>query len=92
MAERNGDRDSRMDRVEREHEQFQSDLKQLLIAQVIQKEQIDQLLKVTQEHTKHLEQQARQIELGREKDAALDARVDSLARAIGEFISRLPAR
>jgi hypothetical protein len=96
MAERNGDRDSRMDRMERQHEQFQSDLKQLLIAQVIQKEQIDQLLKVTQEHTRQLEQQTRQLEaegiVRREKDAVLDARVDNLVSAIGDFISRLPAK
>jgi hypothetical protein len=48
-------------------EEFQRDLKQPLTAQVIQNSQIDDLLKVTREQT-------RQIELGREKDAALDAR------------------
>jgi hypothetical protein len=65
------------------HEQFQRDLNQLLTAQVIQKSQIDDLLKVTQENT-------RQMELSREKDATFDARVDKLVWAIGEFISRLP--
>jgi len=67
------------------HEEFQRDLNQLLTAQVIQKSQIDDLLKVTQENT-------RQLELSREKDAALDARVDKLVSVLGELISRPPAR
>ena len=67
------------------HEEFQRDLNHLLIAQVIQKSQIDDLLKVTQKNT-------RQLELSREKDAALDARVDKLVSALGEFISLPPAR
>lgn len=62
-----------------DHEEFQRDLKQLLTAQVIQKSQIGGLLKVTQENT-------RQLELSREEDAALDARVDKLVSAIGEFV------
>jgi len=67
------------------HEEFQRDLNQLFTAQVIQKSQIDDLLKVTQKNT-------RQLELSREKDAALDARVDKLVSALGEFISLPPAR
>ena len=67
------------------HEEFQRDLNQLFTAQVIQKSQIDDLLKVTQENT-------RQLELSREKDAALDARVDKLVSVLGELISRPPAR
>jgi len=67
------------------HEEFQRDLNHLLIAQVIQKSQIDNLLKVSQEQT-------RQLELSREKDAALDARVDKLVSVLGELISRPPAR
>jgi septal ring factor EnvC (AmiA/AmiB activator) len=89
MAEGNGDRDSRMDRIAREHEEFRADLKQLLIAQVIQKDQIDQLLKVTQEQTRQLEAEASER---RAKDATLDARVDKLVSAIGELVSRMPAR
>ena len=67
------------------HEEFQRDLNQLFTAQVIQKSQIDDLLKVTQKNT-------RQLELSREKDAALDARVDKLVSVLGELISRPPAR
>ncbi|MFL6465801.1 MAG: hypothetical protein ACJ73N_15505 [Bryobacteraceae bacterium] len=58
MAEINGDRDTRLDRIERalelfiaDHEQFRADHKQLLIAQVLQKEAIEELYKVTKEHT-----------------------------------------
>ena len=89
MAESNGDQDARMDRVERDHAEFRAELKQLLIAQVIQKDQIDQLLKVTQEHTRQLEAEGAER---RAKDAALDARVDKLVSAIGELVARMPAR
>ncbi len=85
-----------MDRIEREHEEFRADLKQLLIAQVIQKDQIDQLLKVTQEQTRQLEAEAseRRSKDGslQERTSALDARVDKLVIAIGELVSRMPAR
>ena len=67
------------------HDEFQRDLNQLFTAQVSQKSQIDDLLKVTQKNT-------RQLELSREKDAALDARVDKLVSVLGELISRPPAR
>ncbi|MBV9675773.1 MAG: hypothetical protein JO185_05530 [Acidobacteriaceae bacterium] len=83
MAEENGNRDTRLDRIERalelfiqDHEQFRDDHKKLMIAQVLQKEAIDNLLKVTQEHTKRID--------------ALDNRVDKLVSSIGTFISRLP--
>jgi len=89
MAESNGDRDSRMERIERDHELFRADLKQLLIAQVIQKDQIDDLLRVTQEHTRQLQAEAAER---RAKDDVLDARVDKLVIAIGELVSRMPAR
>jgi hypothetical protein len=92
MPEANGDRDTRMDRIERalelliaDHEQFRADHKQLLIAQVLQKDAIDQLLKLTQEHSQQIQQHSQQI-------PALDARVDRLVSSIGEFISRLPPR
>ena len=61
-----------------DHETFRREHKQLLIAQVLQKEQIEDLLRViTQEHSKQI--------------PALNQRVDNLVSAIGEFIGRLPA-
>lgn len=93
MAEDNGT--GRLDRIERtlellaEHqvkleqnqEAFQRDLQQLLTAQVIQGDQLGELRKTVEENT-------RQIVLLREKDAALDQRVDNLVSAIGDLISR----
>ena len=83
MPEENGNRDTRLDRIERimemlaaDHEQFRADHKQLLIAQVLQKDAIDQLLKVTQEHTREI--------------AALDGRVDKLVFSIADLIRRIP--
>jgi len=94
MAETNGSRDSRMDRIERalelliaDHEQFRHDHKQLLTAQVLQKDEIDQLLKVTQEHTRQIEAERA---ARREETAALNKRVDDLVGAIGNLISRIP--
>ena len=94
MAEENGNRDTRLDRIEKalelfiqDHEQFRDDHKKLMIAQVLQKEAIDNLLKVTQEHTKQIEREAMER---REKDAALDSRVDKLVSSIGTLINRLP--
>jgi bisphosphoglycerate-independent phosphoglycerate mutase (AlkP superfamily) len=83
MADENGNRDARLDRIERimetmaaDHEQFRADYKQLLIAQVLQKDAIDQLLTVTQEHTRQI--------------AALDSRVDKLVFSIADLIQRIP--
>jgi hypothetical protein len=101
MAETNGNRDSRMDRIEKalelliaDHEQFRHDHKQLLIAQVLQKDEIDQLLKVTQEHTRQIEAEravlADERSARREEMAALNKRVDDLVGAIGNLISRIP--
>jgi hypothetical protein len=101
MAETNGKRDTRMGRIERalelliaDHEQFRQDHKQLLTAQVLQKDEIDQLLKVTQEHTRQIEAEraAREVEraAGRDQMASLDKRVDGLVAAIGNLISRIP--
>lgn len=86
MANSNGDeRDARMERIEKQQEEFRRDAQLLLTAQVIQKDQIDQLPRVTQEHT-------RQFEADRgerlAKDAALDARVDKLVSAIGELVAK----
>ena len=59
-------------------------------------DQIDQLLKVTQEQTRQLEAEAseRRSKDGslQERTSALDARVDKLVIAIGELVSRMPAR
>jgi len=90
VPEQNGNRDTRLDRIERaleliidDHERFRHDLQQLLTAQVLQKDALEQQAKLSEQHTQ-------QILALREKDAALDARVDSLVSAIGEFVRRLP--
>ncbi len=103
MAEPNGDRDTRLDRIERalelliaDHEQFRVDHKQLLTAQVLQSEEIDKLIQVTQEHGRHIQEHSRQIEGERiarkESTAALDKRVNDLVAAIGALIARIPPR
>ena len=83
-----------MDRNERalelliaNHEQFRHDHKQLLTAQVLQKDEIDQLLKVTRQHTRQIESERA---VRKEEIAALDKRVDDLVGAIGNLISRIP--
>lgn len=90
MPEQNGNRDTRLDRIERalelmvdDHERFRHDLQQLLTAQVLQKDALKQQAKLAEHHTQ-------QILALREKDAALDARVDNLVSAIAELIRRLP--
>lgn len=82
-----GEQEARLASLEREREEFRRDMKLLLTAQVLQKGEIEDLLKVTQEHSRKFEaeEQAR-----REKDGVLDKRVDDLVSAIGEFIRRLP--
>jgi hypothetical protein len=88
VAEGNGsERDARLNRIEQEHDEFRRDMKNLLIAQVIQKSEIDDLLKLTREQTRQLELEST---ARREKDEALDARVDKLVSSIGELISRIP--
>jgi hypothetical protein len=83
MPDGNGNRDTRLDRIERimemmaaDHEQFRADHKQLLIAQVLQKDSIDQLLRVTEDHTRQI--------------TALDGRVDKLVFSIADLIGRIP--
>ena len=95
MAEGNGNRDTRLDRIERalelmidDHERFRHDLQQLLTAQVLQKDALEQQAKLIEQHTRQIEAESKER---REKDAALDARVDKLVSAIGELIHRLPA-
>ena len=92
MPEQNGNRDARLDRIERalelmidDHERFRHDLRQLLTAQVLQKDALEQ-------QAKAFEQQAKIVETHTTQIAALDARVDSLVSAIGDFIRRLPPR
>jgi len=94
MAETHGNRDTRMDRIEKalemliaDHEQFRHDHKQLLTAQVLQKDEIDQLLKVTQEHTRQIEGERG---AKREEMTALNKRVDDLVGTTANLISRIP--
>lgn len=95
MAEGNGDRETRLDRIERalelmidDHERLHHHLQQLLTAQVLQKDALEQQAKLIEQHTRQIEAESKER---REKDAALDARVDKLVSAIGELIRRLPA-
>jgi hypothetical protein len=90
VPEENGNSDTRLDRIERalelmidDHERFRRDLQQLLTAQVLQNDALQQQTRQIEEHT-------RQIEALRAKDTALDERVDKLVSAIGDFIRRLP--
>jgi hypothetical protein len=62
-------------------------LQQLLTAQVLQKDALDMQTRRIEQHTHQIEAESRER---REKDAPLDARVDKLASAIGDFIHRLP--
>ncbi len=96
MPETNGNRDTRLDRIERalemliaDHEQFRVDHKQLLTAQVVLNDSLDKLMKITQKNTEQIEAEAA---VRREKDAALDARVDNLVSSIGELIRTWNAR
>lgn len=97
MTEENGNRDSRLDRIERaletliaDHEQFRQDHKQLLTAQVLQQDAINGLFKIVQAHTVQLEQQTKQLEEQgrqlRELGAGLNERIDKLVSGFGEFI------
>ncbi len=80
----------RLDRIEKalelmisDHEQFRQEHKQLLMAQVVQSDQIAENARQIQALTQRMNQQS-------EKTAALDERVDKLAGSIGELISRIP--
>lgn len=88
MPESNGnERDARLERIEREHDEFRRDIRDLLTAQIIQKGEIDDLLKNSQQQGRNLEAEAKER---REKDAALDKRVDHLVSSIGDLIRRIP--
>jgi flagellar biosynthesis chaperone FliJ len=90
MAETNGNHNPRLDRIEKalelmvsDHEQFRQEHKQLLIAQVVQSDQIAENARQIQALTQRMNQQSK-------KTAALDERVDKLVGSIGELISRIP--
>ena len=78
MSENGEQREARLRRLEQEHEEFRRDLKMLLTAQVIQKDQIDQLIKTIE--TEALDAQSK----------AFDRRVDNLVSSIADLISRIP--
>lgn len=71
-----------------DHERFRHDLQQLLTAQVLQKDALEQQAKIIEQHTRQIEAESKER---REKDAVLDARVDKLVSAIGELIRQRPA-
>jgi hypothetical protein len=94
MAETNGNENTRLDRIEKvlelivsDHEQFRQEHKQLLIAQVVQSDQIAENAKQIAALTQRME--AESI-ARKETDARLDARVDKLVSSIGELIARIP--
>ena len=71
-------------RHEHFQEEFERDMKQLLIAQVVQQAELDKLSRTAEEHTK-------QIEAQRQNHKFFDERLDKLVLAIGEFIRSRPA-
>jgi len=94
MAETNGNQNTRLDRIEKalelminDHEQFRQEHKQLLIAQVVQSDQIAANARQIAALTQRME--AESI-IRKETDARLDARVDKLVSSIGELIARIP--
>lgn len=90
MADENGNRESRLDRIERalelmisDHELFREEHKQLLTAQVLQRDMIDNLVKRAEANEKRWEEQMA-------RNAGFDSRVDKLVLSIGELVSRIP--
>jgi DNA repair exonuclease SbcCD ATPase subunit len=75
------------ERIRQEHddfqEAFQRDVKQLLIAQVLQADEIDKLWRTVREHSAQIAEHSRQAEQDRKQ---LGDRIDNLVRAIGELI------
>jgi hypothetical protein len=72
------------------HEEFDRDLKQLLIAQVLQADEIDKLWKTVQEQSKQIAEHTKHLELQRENGKDLDRRINDLVSATGEFIRSRP--
>jgi hypothetical protein len=87
MSDNGEQRDARLGRLEQEHEEFQRDLKMLLTAQVIQKDQIDQLLKAIEIEGKERREKDATLEA---QNRALDQRVDNLVSSIADLIRRIP--
>jgi septal ring factor EnvC (AmiA/AmiB activator) len=87
MSDNGEQRDARLRRLEQEHEEFQRDLRQLLTAQVLQKDEIDKQIVAVDKLTKALEAERTER---REKDAVLDRRVDNLVSSIADLIRRIP--
>ena len=94
MAETNGNQNTRLDRIEKilemfvaDHELFRDEHKRLLIAQVVQSDQIA-------ENTRNIAALAQRMDKDhaerKEKDAALDKRFNDLVLAIGNLIARIP--
>jgi len=84
----NGGRETRMDRIERvlefliaDHEQFRQGHKQLLVAQVVQQDEIRKLI----EHSHGVD---RRIDELRQHGREVEGRVDKLVSGIGEFMRR----
>lgn len=93
MSEGNGNRDTRLDRIERalelliaDHEQFRHDHKQLLTAQVLQKDAIDKLYEITKEQTRQIEEHGRGMRELQQHGSAIDDRIAALVSAIGRMI------
>ena len=89
MPNGNGDRNERLDRIERalelmiaDHEAFRQEHKQLLTARVLQKEQIDEIWKAIRENTRHIAEQDRQIAELRAHGKDTDIRIDKLVSAM----------
>jgi hypothetical protein len=84
----NGDRETRMDRIERAlksltagHDQFHHIHKQLLVAQVVQQDEIRKLI----EHSHGVR---RRIDELRQHGREVEGRIDKLVFEIGEFMRR----
>jgi predicted nucleic acid-binding Zn-ribbon protein len=80
------------DRFRQEHEDFQEaferDLKQLLIAQVLQADEIEKLWRSVRANSSDIRELSKQAEQDRKQ---IGDRIDNLARAIGELIRSRPA-
>jgi hypothetical protein len=71
-------------------EEFERDLKQLLIAQVLQADEIEKLWKTVREQSVQIAEHSQRFEQDRHRSKELDERVDKLVIAIGEFIRSRP--
>jgi CRISPR/Cas system Type II protein with McrA/HNH and RuvC-like nuclease domain len=97
VSEGNGNRDTRLDRIERalelliaDHEQFRHDHKQLLTAQVLQKDAIDKLYEITKEQTRQIGEHSRKMRELQQHGSAIDDRIAALVSAIGKMIPGSP--